>query len=406
MSTTNEVNDSHVRLNDFCNVVEAVDQSSFSSDGERIKALAAAYRLIGRLETPWDTVARLCMTEEPALFASLKIARDLQLFEEWHRVKEDAVCSDLELADLVRCDAFLLRRVLAHLAATNMLENPADGQYKPTAFTKALLQPVFGEWINYLYDSLIPCFHKAPEYLARTEYKNPTDPSNGIFQYTKSFTGDLFEYYDTHPEEGKSFNNIMGGVMANQAGMLDIYPLENLMGPMGDDRETALRVDVGGNVGHDINKLLSKGSSLAPRLVLQDRDDVVRLAKCPPDVTVMAHDFFTPQPVKGARAYYLHGVIHDWADAEAGRILGHLRDAMTTGYSKLLIHDHVLPERNSHPQATAYDLTMMVKVSAFERTELMWRELLRSVGFNVIRIWNSPLATQSVIEAEPMNAEQ
>ena len=120
----------------------------------------------------------------------------------------------------------------------------------------------------------------------------------------------------------------------------------------------------------------------------------------------MAHDFFTPQPVKGARAYYLHGVIHDWADAEAGRILGHLRDAMTTGYSKLLIHDHVLPERNSHPQATAYDLTMMVKVSAFERTELMWRELLRSVGFNVIRIWNSPLATQSVIEAEPMNAEQ
>lgn len=91
----------------------------------------------------------------------------------------------------------------------------------------------------------------------------------------------------------------MGGVMANQAGMLDIYPLESLMGPTGDERETALLVDVGGNVGHDINKLLSKGSSLAPRLVLQDRDDVVRLAKCPPDVTVMAHDFFTPQPVKG-----------------------------------------------------------------------------------------------------------
>lgn len=43
------------------------------------------------------------------MFASLKIARDLQLFEEWHRVKEDAVCSDVELADLVGCDAFLLR---------------------------------------------------------------------------------------------------------------------------------------------------------------------------------------------------------------------------------------------------------------------------------------------------------
>lgn len=91
----------------------------------------------------------------------------------------------------------------------------------------------------------------------------------------------------------------MGGVMANQAGLLDIYPLENLTGLAGDDGETALLVDVGGNVGHDINKLLSKCPILAPRLVLQDRDNVVRLAKCPPDVTVMAHDFFTPQPVKG-----------------------------------------------------------------------------------------------------------
>lgn len=73
---------------------------------------------------------------------------------------------------------------------------------------------------------------------------------------------------------------------------------------------------------------------------------------------------------------------------------------MTPGYSKLLVHDHVLPENHPHPQATAYDLTMMVKVSAFERTESMWKALLGSVGFRVIKIWGSPLATQSVIEAE------
>jgi hypothetical protein len=73
---------------------------------------------------------------------------------------------------------------------------------------------------------------------------------------------------------------------------------------------------------------------------------------------------------------------------------------MTLGYSKLLVHDHVLPDRDPHPQATAYDLTMMVKVSAFERTEQMWVELLGSVGFRVVKIWSSPLATQSVIEAE------
>lgn len=102
----------------------------------------------------------------------------------------------------------------------------------------------------------------------------------------------------------------------------------------------------------------------------------------------------------GAHAYYLHGVLHDWSDEPARKILEQLRPAMEPGYSKLLVHDHVLPESQPHPQATAYDLTMMVKVSALERTESMWQTLLESAGFKIIKVWNSSLMTQSVIEAE------
>lgn len=138
-----------------------------------------------------------------------------------------------------------------------------------------------------------------PEYLARTGYNNPTDPSDGIFQYTKGFKGSLFEYYDTHPVEGNSFNNIMGGVMAKQAGLLDIYPYESITDSEPNDSKTPLLVDVGGNVGHDIEKFRARHPEVASRLVLQDRPDVVHLAKCPSTVQVMAHDFFTPQPVKG-----------------------------------------------------------------------------------------------------------
>lgn len=96
----------------------------------------------------------------------------------------------------------------------------------------------------------------------------------------------------------------------------------------------------------------------------------------------------------------MHGVLHDWSDEPARKILENSRPAMTPGHSKLLVHDHVLPEDYPLPQATAYDLTMMVKVAAQERSESMWRELLESAGFRVIQIWASPLATQSVIEAE------
>lgn len=77
-----------------------------------------------------------------------------------------------------------------------------------------------------------------------------------------------------------------------------------------------------------------------------------------------------------------------------------LGPAMTRGYSTVLIHDHVLPESHPDPQATAYDLTMMVKVSALERSESMWRGLLDSAGFKITKIWKSSLMAQSIIEAE------
>jgi len=102
----------------------------------------------------------------------------------------------------------------------------------------------------------------------------------------------------------------------------------------------------------------------------------------------------------GARAYYMHGVLHDWSDESCIKILQNLRPAMTPKYSMLLVHEHVIPESNPNPHATAYDLTMMVKVAGLERTESMWEKLLGQAGFRVVKVWRSPLAAQSVIEAE------
>ncbi|RAH47963.1 S-adenosyl-L-methionine-dependent methyltransferase [Aspergillus brunneoviolaceus CBS 621.78] len=389
-----------VDVDQFTQSIKGIDRTSFAYDGDRVKALREAYALISRLETSWDTVARLCITE-PALTAALKVSQDLQLFEKWLHVGEQAEQSTAQLAELTNSDPVLLGRILRHLASTNIIIEVSADHYKQSAFSRSLLEPVFGAWIPFLHDTVNPCFAKMPEYLAKTDYQNPTDPNDGIFQYTKNSPGSLFDYYAQHPAQSAVFNNVMGSVMAKQAGMLDIFPYDRLADDRPDDDSVIpLLVDVGGNVGHDMNKFLGKNPGLAGRLVLQDRPEVVRQAICPAEVRAMAHDFFTPQPVKGARAYYLHGVLHDWSDALARQILEHLRDAMTPGYSTLLIHDHVIPAVGAHPQATGYDHTMMVLVSAFERTEGMWQDLLASVGLRVVKIWSSPLATQSVIEAK------
>ncbi|KAL8923979.1 MAG: hypothetical protein Q9208_004263 [Pyrenodesmia sp. 3 TL-2023] len=377
--------------------LDAISAESFEDDGLRCQALLVAYTLVSRLETPWETIARLCMGQ-PALGAALKVAKDLQLFNKWHDCGNGEMTSD-ELASIVSCDPSLLVRLLRHLAANHLVQQPTVDSFKPTTFTRALLQPVYGEWINHLshrYDATIPCFFKLPDYLARTGYQSPSNPSDGVFQYTKGYDGDAFEYFKANPREGESFNHVMGGVMANQASWLDIYPHTSLL----DSRhDLPLLVDVGGNVGHDLDKFRQRYPDTAARLYLQDRPEVVRRSKCPDPVNKMGYDFFTPQPIRGARVYYMHGVLHDWPDEPACRILKMQKDALTPGHSTLLIHDHIVSEAPVHPHTTAYDLTMMVMVAGEERTEAKWRQLLMSAGYEMVKIWKSPMAVQGIIEA-------
>lgn len=52
---------------DLTNVVlktlDSINADTFATDGDRSKALLAAYTLVSRLETPWERIARMCMNE-------------------------------------------------------------------------------------------------------------------------------------------------------------------------------------------------------------------------------------------------------------------------------------------------------------------------------------------------------
>lgn len=395
MNGTNGTDDH--KFEELMQTLNGINADTFSNDGKRIQTLLAAYALVSRLETPWDFVLRLCMGQ-PALGAALKVSKDLQLFDKWHERGDGAMTRE-QLAAMVSCDPNLLFRLLRHLAANHVLQETSIGVFKPTKLSISFTQSVFGEWINHLYDATIPCFFKMPMYLAQNGYKNPLDPSNGVFQYAKGWKGDMFHYYESHPVEGESFNHVMGGVMANQAGWVDIFP-HNAILESDSDSESPLVVDVGGNIGHDMEKFRQLHPETASRLYLEDRPEVVKHSLCPEPVNKIGYDFFMPQPIKGARAYYMHGVLHDWSDEPARKILEMQRAAMKPGYSKLLIHDHIAPEALAHPHTTAYDLTMMVMVAGVERSEAHWSTLLKSAGYKFLRVWTSPLAVQGIIEAE------
>lgn len=148
------------------------------------------------------------------------------------------------------------------------------------------------------YDATIPCFFKLPRYLAQTGYRNPVDPNDGVFQYAKDCRGkDMFHYYQENRVEGESFNQVMGGVMANQSGWLEIFPHDTLISNAKPD--APLVVDVGGNIGHDLDRFYQAHPETASRLYLEDLAEVVSLSKCPDPVNKIGYDFFTPQPIKG-----------------------------------------------------------------------------------------------------------
>ena len=102
----------------------------------------------------------------------------------------------------------------------------------------------------------------------------------------------------------------------------------------------------------------------------------------------------------GARAYYLHSVLHDWNDEECRGILANIVPAMKRGYSKVLINENVIPSMNAHYEMTSLDLMMMANLASMERTTAQWVKIIESVGLRVIKIWSPYRNVESLIECE------
>ena len=223
-------------------------------------------------------------------------------------------------------------------------------------------------------------------------------------QTDKSF----FEFVNADAYRTAAFNNHMVGYGLGVIPWMDpaIYPVSSrLIEDYSPGESDAMLVDIGGSVGHDVERFAQMFPSAPGRLVLQDMQSV--LDSVPAHISsldrveLVTHDFFTPQPVRGARAYYLHHILHDWPDDRCEEIIGSIREAMTPGYSKLLVHEHVIPAMNASYEATYLDQYMMCLFGARERTEEEWRALLEGrCGLKILGLWGPGNGIESVIECE------
>lgn len=102
----------------------------------------------------------------------------------------------------------------------------------------------------------------------------------------------------------------------------------------------------------------------------------------------------------GARVDFLQNILHNWASPVCLGILKHLRDAMTPGYSKLLIGNVILPDENVPLRQSGLDIAMLVMHSGSQRSELEWRSLLQEGGFDVKKVWKPDGDGDGIVQAE------
>ncbi len=106
--------------------------------------------------------------------------------------------------------------------------------------------------------------------------------------------------------------------------------------------------------------------------------------------------FFQAVP-KGADAYLLRHIIHDWDDEKSIQILRRCREAMATGAKVLVIESVIPPGDEPHP-GKWLDIVMLAVPGGRERTQAEYQSLLAAAGLRLQRIvpTRSPV---SVVEA-------
>jgi hypothetical protein len=117
----------------------------------------------------------------------------------------------------------------------------------------------------------------------------------------------------------------------------------------------------------------------------------------------VAGNFFESVPV-AADVYLLKSVLHDWPDAECIRILASCRAAMCT-QARLFVIERLatfpLAATSSNRAWARSDLNMLVAHGACERTESMFRALLKDADFRVHKVRALSMGL-TCVEAHPL----
>lgn len=341
--------------------------------------------------------------------AHCKLAVDVKLFQHLKDAGDRGI-NPSDLAERTSVTVPLLERIVRHLIAMKILRFQ-NGRIYGSRLSNGLAAENYQQSIDFCFDVARPSFNHFPEFFKKNGYQVPASADEGPFQAAHNSDLAFFDWLVATPPHLDEFSAFMSAYRAGKANWYDagFYPVaERLINGFDSSINETLLVDVGGGRGHDVALFATAHASHPGKLVLQDREPVIASIadKASLPFESQAHDFYTPQPIKGARAYSLHSILHDWDDERGVEILENLRPALRPGYSRVLLNEIVLSEEDPTLAATSMDMMMLAHLGVRERTEAHWKQIIEKAGLAFVKVYNYPGVAESVIEAELLETTQ
>jgi len=217
----------------------------------------------------------------------------------------------------------------------------------------------------------------------------------GQTAFQQAYGEPMFDYIGKHAELPAVFDAGMTAFHGHEtAAMLDAYDFSGL--------ETL--ADVGGGNGSLISAVLRRYPKM--KGILFDLGHVVARARerlraegLADRCSIVEGSFFESVP-KGADAYILRHIIHDWTDEQSVQILKNVRKAIPS-HGRVLIVEFAVPSGNQPALGKAADMIMLVYTGELERTEKEYGELYEQAGFRLSKVTPTASAV-CVVEGRPV----
>lgn len=213
--------------------------------------------------------------------------------------------------DIAEREEFIVRMLRA-VCGLNLVDEAGTDFYQANELTRTLAKPGFEAGFNFLHDTTMGPQSTNSHLLSWAKehgYKAPTTSTDGPYQQARGITGTTcFEDWTRiNPIHMSNLSALMKEVQKSRVNWHAWFPSDVLFPSepgSSDAEEGVFMVDVGGGLAHDISAFASRYSDKKLRLVVEDQPEVIsetREQELDSRIELVEHNFFQPQPVKGAK---------------------------------------------------------------------------------------------------------